>query len=244
MPRPRQRSEAKVTSEDTPVAVPRWYGPRSIARSIALRPKVYVAVLAAAGIALVLPEGLSFATRAALSGDAAAVVYLSISLALMATHGSERIRRRAAQQDDGAIVILVLTLLAIVLAFYTIFGVLAEAKLTSGQPKAMLVLLAAATILLSWLVTQTAFTFHYAHEHYRPEEGDAHEGGLVFPHDGQPDYWDFLYFATSIGAASQTSDVMIRAKPLRRLVTLHAVISFFFNATVLALAINIGASLI
>ena len=58
----------------------------------------------------------------------------------------------------------------------------------------------------------------------------------------QPDYWDFFYFATSIGAASQTSDVSIRSKHLRRLVTLHAIISFFFNATVLALAINIGAS--
>ena len=37
---------------------------------------------------------------------------------------------------------------------------------------------------------------------------------------------------------------VIRTKALRRLVTLHAVISFFFNTAVLALAINIGASLI
>jgi uncharacterized membrane protein len=69
-------------------------------------------------------------------------------------------------------------------------------------------------------------------------------GGLDFPDDETPDYWDFLYFATSIGAASQTSDVAIRTKALRRLVTLHAVISFFFNTAVLALVINIGASLI
>ena len=74
--------------------------------------------------------------------------------------------------------------------------------------------------------------------------GNAPAGGLIFPEERQPDYWDFFYFATSIGAASQTSDVSIRSKHLRRLVTLHAIISFFFNATVLALAINIGASLI
>ena len=71
-----------------------------------------------------------------------------------------------------------------------------------------------------------------------------HTGGLEFPRDNSPDYWDFFYFATSIGAASQTSDIAIRTKALRRLVTLHAIISFFFNTAVLALAINIGASLI
>jgi uncharacterized membrane protein len=69
-------------------------------------------------------------------------------------------------------------------------------------------------------------------------------GGLDFRGDRNPDYWDFFYFATSIGAASQTSDVSIHTKPLRRLVTLHAIISFFFNTAVLALTINLAASII
>ena len=154
-------------------------------------------------------------------------------------------RRRAAVQDDGAAVILVLVVVAVALSFWTIFGVLSEAKQATGTGKAMHVSLAAATILLFWLVTQIAFTFHYAHEFYQPDEGpEPFEGGLAFPGDGTPDYWDFFYFATSIGAASQTSDVSIRTKSLRRLVTLHAILSFFFNTAVLALAINIGASLI
>ena len=59
----------------------------------------------------------------------------------------------------------------------------------------------------------------------------------------QPDYWDFLYFSTSIGATSQTSDVAIKSRALRRLVTLHAIVSFFFNTAVLALTVNIAASL-
>ena len=94
-------------------------------------------------------------------------------------------------------------------------------------------------------MTQVVFTFHYAHEFYRPDDtAERLAGGLEFPHDSKPDYWDFFYFATSLGAASQTSDVAIRTKALRRLVTLHAVVAFFFNTAVLALAINIGASLI
>lgn len=223
---------------------PPWYQPRSIVRSIAIRPKVYCAALAAAVVAFLLPQEVSTNVRTALAGDVGAFVYLALALQLMVSYGGDTLKRRAARQDDSAIVILVLILIAIALGFSTIFGVLRDAKQATGGAKGWEILLAAVTILLSWLVTQVIFTFHYAHEFYRSDSAGALAGGLVFPDEKQPDYWDFFYFATSIGAASQTSDVAIRARPLRRLVTLHAVISFFFNTTVLALAINIGASLI
>jgi uncharacterized membrane protein len=231
----------------TPSSVGRrrqWYRPRSIARSIAIRPKVYCAVLAAAVVLLLLPERISTNIRVVLAGDVGALVYLAFAVQVMAACGGENMRHRAARQDDSAIVILVLMLIAIALGFSTIFAVLAEAKQASGAAKGLEILLAALTILLSWLVTQVVFTFHYACEFYRSNEAGAPAGGLAFPNDERPDYWDFFYFATSIGAASQTSDVAIQARPLRRLVTMHAIISFFFNTTVLALAINIGASLL
>jgi uncharacterized membrane protein len=222
-----------------------WYRPQSIVRSIAIRPKVYLAVLAAAVAAYLLPAAISGSFRTAIAADVGAIIYLLLSLRLMQACSSAEMRRRAAMQDEGAGVILALVVVAVAVSFWTIFGVLNEAKQAAGTGRAMHVSLAAATILLLWLVTQIAFTFHYAHEFYRPDEGpEQFEGGLAFPDDGTPDYWDFLYFATSIGAASQTSDVSIRTKSLRRLVTLHAVLSFFFNTAVLALAINIGASLI
>ena len=92
---------------------------------------------------------------------------------------------------------------------------------------------------------QMTFTLHYAHEFYRPSvRGRDEIGGLVFPGESKPDYWDFLYFATSIGATSQTSDVGIRSRAIRRLVTVHAIVSFFFNSAVLALTINLAASII
>lgn len=222
-----------------------WYRPKSIARSIAIRPRVYLAALAGAAAAVLLPGSLSGSLRTAISGDIGALVYLVLTFRLMATHTGEDLRKRAAQQDDSRLVILALVLIAIALGFWTIFGVLGEAKGVSGSFKAAYTAVAAATILLSWLVTQVVFTLHYAHEYYRPDDTtERRSAGLVFSDDGKPDYWDFFYFSTSIGAASQTSDVGIRTKALRRLVTLHAIISFFFNTAVLALAINIGASLI
>ena len=126
----------------------------------------------------------------------------------------------------------------------SLFGQTMEAA--KGAPhKALNLGLAAATIVISWTVTQVVFTLHYAHEYYRPTGGhETHAQGLDFRGDRNPDYWDFFYFATSFGAASQTSDVTILTKPLRRLATLHAIISFFFNTAVLALTINLAASLI
>jgi uncharacterized membrane protein len=221
-----------------------WYQPTSIAQSIAIRPKVYCAVLAAAVVLFLLPRELAASVRTALAGDVGALVYLALSLQIMRACRGKEMKRRAARQDDSAIVILVLILIATALGFSSIFGVLSDARQLTGMAKGLEILLALITILLSWLVTQVVFTFHYAHEFYRPNSAGTPAGGLVFPEEEHPDYWDFFYFATSIGAASQTSDVSIGARALRRLVILHAVISFFFNTMVLALAINIGASLI
>jgi uncharacterized membrane protein len=43
---------------------------------------------------------------------------------------------------------------------------------------------------------------------------------------------------------SQVSDVAITCKPIRRTATAHGVISFVFNAALLALTVNIAASAI
>jgi uncharacterized membrane protein len=67
---------------------------------------------------------------------------------------------------------------------------------------------------------------------------------LDFPTEKQPDYWDFLYFSLGIGMTCQVSDVPINSRLLRRLVLIHEVLTFFFNTVILALAINILASLI
>ena len=67
---------------------------------------------------------------------------------------------------------------------------------------------------------------------------------LDFPGDGEPDYFDFLYFAFVIGMTAQVSDVSITDKAVRRTVTAHAIVSFFFNAALLALVVNIAATAI
>jgi uncharacterized membrane protein len=67
---------------------------------------------------------------------------------------------------------------------------------------------------------------------------------VLFLGASQRDDGDFLFVATSIGATSQTSDVSVSSRTIRRLVTGHAVISFVRNTAVLAPMINLAASVI
>lgn len=222
-----------------------WYSPLSIWRSLVLRPRAFAGAISGLAVLILLPESFHGPVREAMAWCAGGAVYLIMAFRVMRNCSGKALRTRAARQDDSAVVILVVVLLAIFSSIAAIFGIIAEAKSASADGKLFFVGLAGATIVTSWLVTQVVFTLHYAHEFYAPHRlvnKDAPQA-LAFPQDSEPDYWDFFYFATSFGAASQTSDVMINAKSMRRLTTLHAIVAFFFNTMVLALTINLAASL-
>ena len=68
--------------------------------------------------------------------------------------------------------------------------------------------------------------------------------GSTSPADDDPDYWDFLYFAMVLGMTFQVSDVQITSRKLRRLATVHGLIGFLFNAVIVALTVNIAATLL
>jgi uncharacterized membrane protein len=100
----------------------------------------------------------------------------------------------------------------------------------------------AATLTGSWLMVGMIFTTHYAHLYYTAPE---HKRPLHFPDEqANPDYWDFLYFSFTIAVAVQTSDVSVQTRSMRKAVLAQSVLSFFFNAAVLGLSINIAAGLI
>lgn len=222
-----------------------WYHPRSMVGSLMLQPRVYLGAVAGLVAFFACPADWPTTVRLSLAWDASGVVYLALAFRLMFQCDAGAIKAVAAVQDDSRLVILTVILLGIAASFVAIAQLIGHVKQPSveGPAKALLTALAIVTIVISWSVTQIAFTLHYAHEYYRPGASSDAQGGLIFPQCDVPDYWDFLYFATSIGATSQTSDTAIKSHKLRRLVTLHAVIAFFFNTAVLALTVNIAASL-
>jgi uncharacterized membrane protein len=206
-------------------------------RIVRARPRLALSILFGLAAFAVLPGAWRVATRGLVAWDVGTALYLALAFRLMMTSDVGRIRRRAALQDEGRIAILVLVVAAALVSLGAILAELGGAQGANRQ--AMPLALAAATILLSWGFTHTIFALHYAHEYY---DENAHKGGgLKFPGDAVPDYWDFLYFSFVIGMTSQVSDVAVTSSTIRRTVAAHGVVSFIFNATLLALTVNIAA---
>jgi uncharacterized membrane protein len=226
-------------------------------RVVRARPRLFLAILLGLAVAALTPSGWRPATRALAGWDIALFVYLAFAVRLMTGCDANHIRRRAAVQDEGRFTILVLVVLS---ALASLIAILAELSGANRQPAQLA--LAGATILLSWIFMHTIFALHYAHEYYGEKAaakaagkaGDAASekavdkavpgGGLSFPQEETPDYWDFMYFSFVIGMTSQVSDVAVTSRPLRRLVAAHGVVSFIFNVTLLALLVNIAAGAI
>jgi uncharacterized membrane protein len=220
----------------TPSQVARRKLPR-VVRAVRARPRLFLSALLGLLVGLVLPHEWRIATRMLVAWDVGIALYLALAFNAMASADTARIRRRAGLLDEDRTVFLILTAAAALASLGAIVAELGD-KETAHAPANLA--LAVVTIALSWGFTHTIFALHYAHEFYI--ENRYEDGGLAFPGKEQPDYWDFVYFSLVIGMTSQVSDVAVTAKGLRRLVAIHGVISFFFNATLLALTVNIAAS--
>jgi len=203
------------------------------------RPRLFGSLLVGLVVALVLAVATGWrpATRLLIAWDVCLALYLILATHLMTSSTIEHIRQRAAVEDEGQVTILVLTVVAALASLAAIF---AELGAGPGRRPAHIAL-AGGTILLSWAFIHTIFALHYAHEFYDEDIG----GGLAFPGgEAEPDYWDFVYFSFVIGMTSQVSDVGITNRQIRRTAAAHGVVSFVFNATLLALTVNIAASAI
>ena len=99
------------------------------------------------------------------------------------------------------------------------------------------------TLVLAWLFSNVIYALHYAHLYYSNDENGEDQRGLDFPDCKEPDYWDFLYFAFTLGMTFQTSDVEIRSRRLRRIVLGHTLAAFVFNIGVIAFTINTVGSM-
>ena len=62
---------------------------------------------------------------------------------------------------------------------------------------------------------------------------------MTLPGDTLPTYFDFAYFAFTIGMTFQVSDICVTSHQIRRAVLVHALISFAYNSVVLAFVLNL-----
>ncbi len=164
--------------------------------------------------------------------DTASLCFLISLWPIIRDGETSLIKQHAEQNDANRGVLLFVAAIITAVLFVTIIMELSA----SGKPPAVLIV---STLVLAWLFSNMVYTLHYAHMFY----GHANKGsGLEFPDRPKPDYWDFMYFAFTLGMTFQTSDVDITDPHIRRAALGQCAAAFIFNIGVLAFTINILGS--
>ncbi len=219
----------------------RSFRDRRMVRFVIGRRRLLLSVVAGLLLFAVLPDRLHPATRLIFAWDLMTALYVGATLIMMAQSTVETCHDRAALYDEGDSVILLLVVASAAASFVAIFAGLASLT-DKREPLALGLAITAVTVALSWSFTHVVFTLHYANVYYKPD--DDGPGGLQFPGNRPPDYMDFLYYSFVIGCACQTGDVATVSPAMRRLTLVHGIVAFAFNTAILALTINVGASLL
>ena len=223
----------------TPETAPAWdTGPNMRVPSAAKR----LLVVAAAGVVVAVVATLLAPWQlAALWGwDVAAASYVGWVWTSVGRWSPEETRVHATREDTSRVATSALLLGASVASLVGTGFDLLKAHQAHNAGRVTLTVVAVLTVALSWAVVQTVFALRYAHEYYTHPVG-----GIDFKsRDEEPDYQDFGYVAFTIGMTFQVSDTDIQARRTRRTALRHALLAYLFGAVILAVVVNVIASLL
>jgi uncharacterized membrane protein len=191
--------------------------------------------------ALGAPEG----DRLLIGWIVGAGVYVALLWRLFLTAREAEVRGRAAREDESRWGLLTVILSLIIASLIAIVAALVGGRGGDVQARAITGALAFLTLIVSWVTLQSVFVLHYAHRYFGDVDRDgAIDQGFVFPGEPASTYIDFVYLSFCIGATFQVSDTTVMTSQLRRLITGHAALAYFYNTAILALGINIIGSLV
>ncbi len=209
-----------------------------------LRARPHLSLSAGIGgiVVLATPASTGWMLRLLIGWNVAVWLYLIQAFWVMSRADHHHLRRAAIAQAEGATAVLGSVTAAALASVAAIVFELAAAKGPDAHHAWPHAIFAIVTVTGSWLLLPTLFALNYASLFHisKPNRG------LVFPGENEETpttYWDFLYFSFTIAVASQTADVAISSSAMRRLVLMQSLLSFMFNTTILALTVNIAASL-
>ena len=165
--------------------------------------------------------------------DLAAIIFF-VSIVPLFNDVADQMRQSAKKNDANRAGLLVITgiVMGVVLAS------VASELMQGGRPKPLEIVLIVGTLSLAWIFSSVIYALHYAHIFYSDDKGKDVRG-VDFPKTDEPDYWDFLYFATCLSMTFQVSDMNITSKRVRRVVMFHCLAAFVFNLGIIAFTINV-----
>jgi uncharacterized membrane protein len=170
---------------------------------------------------------------------AAAMAYLLRTWRIILTSDGGRTQRLATVDDDSRAVSGLIVVGAATSSLVGAALALHRAGSTGGGTAVALTAGAVITVVVSWLVVNTDFTLRYAHLYH-----SAPSGGINFPGVETPDFHDFAYLAFTVGMTYQVSDTGLLTPGFRRVLLLHALVSYAFGSVIIATVINIAAGII
>ena len=191
--------------------------------------------LGALGLALLLTPWQVAITIAWIVSASVFLVWIWINI-----RGSDgrRTADLATVEDPSRIVADLLLVAASGASLVAVALALVEASTERGAPKVLVTGVAGVCLVVSWTTVNTVFTLRYASLYY----GDV-PGGIAFDGEPSPTYADFAYLAFTIGMTFQVSDTPLSARTIRKTALRHALLSFVFVTSVIAMTINIVAQL-
>lgn len=198
------------------------------------RDRLAIAGLTGIATALAIPASVGGACRIVGGWDAAALVSNVLSWWVIARSDLDATRRHCVAVDPGRHAGWLVAVLASSVSLFATAMLLRDARAQAPDAKDLFTVLCAIAIANAWVLTHTSYALRYAHLYYREPKP-----GLVFPGDEEPSYFDFAYFAWTIGMTFQVSDVVIASPRLRRAVLPHAVLSFAYATAIVAAAVNV-----
>lgn len=179
--------------------------------------------------------------------NAVAVVILALDWVIILTTPQRKIRELAQQQDLSRFLVFLFVVVTACAALFAVGFLISADKGQPGGHFFVHLMLTLTTVISSWALVNTVYGFRYAHAYYGDSDEPGvhqHAGGLIFPGDRPPDYFDFAYFSFVVGMTCQVSDVQITSRRMRRITLIHSVLSFGFNTLILALLINTVSGLL
>ena len=166
------------------------------------------------------------------------IVFVGLAWMTIVRSDSERTRTLATREDVSRVTADLLLIVACVASLVGVGFVLVKASSAHGATEAALTAVGALSVVLAWAIVHTIYTLRYADLYF------AHGGGIDFNEADEPEYRDFAYLAFTIGMTYQVSDTDLRTKAIRHMALRHALLSYLFGSAIIAVSINIVASLV
>jgi uncharacterized membrane protein len=134
-------------------------------------PRIWISLTIGIVVFLVLPATWSFTSRIALGWDCGITFFLLAIWLWMRGLSAEQISSRCREEDPSGALLLVVVTAAALLSLLAIVALLATLRHVEQGERLWHFILAASTLIDSWLVVPMMFTTHYADLFYSAPPG-------------------------------------------------------------------------